>query len=323
MTLDHYCSTLVDGEDQLAAQVAEQVIKHICPPVLEGFGRGSLSITFQAIMHTFWLISSNPEFLSKVIRAVLVWCTDYGIENGVARVLPVLLSEVFPHIPNIDRRAEPPVPLAVRDDMDGDFAPAPENMEIEFANVAQQPQQSAEHERLYADVTGSVEVPGLLHVLHNLGRGLEHQLKGYKDAVFKLGKVCNVLRRKESKDRLEETCFEPSAAAHLLFKKNVKQFQASCYSERWGTVSVAIMRMTEDLQVTLTHGWDMNKFLAGSSRHAKMKEEENPESEHATRLDIVDEAIRSIAWWSYIKMLQRVARVLHKAFANAIQKRDA
>ena len=170
-------------------------MKHVGPPVLLGFGRGSLPITLQAVMHTLFILASRPVRLSEVIRSMVVWCTDYGIESVLGCVLPVPLSDRFPYIPDIDRQAEAPAPLAVRDDMEDDFAPAAENLEFEFAGVAQ-PEVPGLHEQLYADVTGSFEVPGLLHVLHNLGRGLEDRLKEFKDAVFKLGKVCNVLRKK-------------------------------------------------------------------------------------------------------------------------------
>jgi hypothetical protein len=307
MNINAYVDLLTDaGEDGLAAKVASHILKHIAPCVLMGFGRGSLAHTFQAVMHVFFLLATTPHILDAVIKAVSVWCTDYGIESGIGRVLSVPFHEVFPFLKGIGPASEVIRPICL-DDHEEDFQ-AP--IEDEFAG---QPP-AYEQETLYADVTGSLEVPGLLHVLHNLGKGLEDKLEEYKDGIARLTKVANILRRKESKDRLQETCFEHSQPAKLLFKKHLKRFRSWCYSDRWGTVSKCLLSMTPDLQATLEHGWSLDKYLAGSSRHAAITEhlKEDADDEHASRLDIVDETILSVYWWQYWQALRRVALILHE-----------
>ena len=53
------------------------------------------------------------------------------------------------------------------------------------------------------DVTGSAEVPGLLHIIHNAGRSLEGALMFFSEAVPRLTKVSPMLSKKENKDRIQ------------------------------------------------------------------------------------------------------------------------
>ena len=155
------------------------------------------------------------------------------------------------------------------------------------------------------DFTGSLDIPGLIHVLHNAGRGLETALKTYPEASHRLSKLCNILRRKESKERLHETCFlDP--VAEVLWQKSLKHFSQECYSERWGKVAGAIMAMDDDLFIVLDHSWDLAKYTGGSGKHV----EQTVEEEHVSRLDLVDATLRDKFWASYWMMLRHIALVL-------------
>ena len=122
MDIDEYVNTLdQNAEDELAASIAQHVMQHITPCVLMGVGRGNLAITFQAIMHAFFLLSSSMERFEEVVRSVLVWCTGYGIESGIPRVRPVPLADVFPCIRGIGSKTKAPVPLCLMDDAENDI----------------------------------------------------------------------------------------------------------------------------------------------------------------------------------------------------------
>jgi hypothetical protein len=263
-----------------------------------GFGRGSVALTFQAVVHVLHLLSQDVEILCKLSRSIGVFCTDLGIEGFLPRVKPVALLEVLPFtdVPT------PVRPLCI--DCDGsDLEPAA-------------PEEDFSGTQFRVDFSHSVESPGLLHVIHNLGRGLEDRLVEYTDAVFRLQKVTNVLRRKETKDRLRETCFEASDVARTLYRKHLSRYAGKCYRERWGTVAHAVLKMTDDVRCTLVWGWSLQKYLAGSSRHKAIKKDaendEHDEAEHAACLDAVNDMITTYFWWSYWGMLKRIAAVLKK-----------
>ena len=126
-----------------------------------------------------------------------------------------------------------------------------------------------------------------------------------------------MLRRRETKDRLWETCFEGSEVARTVFQLHLKRFTAQGYRMRWGTVADAILKLTQDVRASLVWGWSLKKYLAGSSRHAAMTEHAKIEGdaeaeEFATRLDVVNDVIPTYFWWSYWDMLKRISSVLQR-----------
>ena len=114
------------------------------------------------------------------------------------------------------------------------------------------------------DLTGCVDVAGLLHVIHNCGRGLESALMCFSDASYRLSKLANLLRKPESKERLEETCFN-DPVGQCLFAKGLKAFSSHCHPDRWGTVADTILAMNRDTYCALNHGWNLDRYVDGGN----------------------------------------------------------
>ena len=274
-----------------------------------GFGRGCLGQLFQTIFHALFLVSPCPQDLCEIARSIFAWCSDYGTEHGLANVEPVRFVDVSPYL----RTCEMKHPVCIGHDGDDDFAEPGllDEPEPEFApGLALEPQNDLDE--LKIDVSASIEVPGVTHVLHNIGRGMESHLLKYKDGVFRLGKVANVLRKKENKSRLKATCFSDDVAKEELHRKYLARFKSQCHLERWGTVVDTVMAMTRDVEASLRLGWCLHKFMNGSDEHPQL-EEEAEDNEHANRIDLVDSTIRSEFWWAYFRMLQHICKVMRKA----------
>ena len=293
--IDHW----TDAEQNLMDTLRGHIVRHILPTVCLGFGQGCLGQILQSIMHgVFISLSPSPRDLCVIARSIVAWCSDYGTEHGLASVEPVPLVEILPYLESEQSCLNP---------CEDDFGDTP-SCDPDFA-------QEEPLSQLMLDVSASIEVPGISHILHNIGRDLESHLLKYKDGVFRLTKIANVLRKKENKHRLKATCFSEDAAKDELYKQHLAKFKSQCHLERWGTVVDTVMAMTMPVQAALRFGWNVSKYLKGNDEHPVLKaEEENAEdNEHATRLDLVDATIHSDFWWAYFGMLRRICSVLRKA----------
>ena len=259
------------------------------------------------------LICQDLPTLAHLAKSVVTWLSDYGTEVGMARVGPVPMREVFPYMATARLAAEDnSTASAVATPADEiDFAaaePVPQDIEVDFSAGDLGNTSDCQ---LCVDVQSSLEVPGLLHIISNAGKALAAAMVGFDDAVTKLMKVSNLLASKEHKDRLYETCFSRTPAAQQLFEP-LWRFDTKCHLERWGTVSHCVVDVL-DVEAALRHGWDLDLYLNGSQNFPELDRdlEANPDNPHKTRLDLVDEAIRSPCWWGYITMLSKLAVALN------------
>jgi hypothetical protein len=86
----------------------------------------------------------------------------------------------------------------------------------------------------YIDLTRSIYVPGLLHIVHNCVKDLSLPLVMWDDFVKQLRHVARLLCKRRSRQRLMETCF--STPPHSFFRNQFAHFNADVYEGRWGTV---------------------------------------------------------------------------------------
>ena len=217
-------------------------------------------------------------------------------------VKPILLQSLFDYLEPLDADLEGDVdfgPEAAADEAEVDFAAAPA-----VAPPAVQP--------LMADVTSSVVVPGLLHIIHNASGDMVNSMASYADVVVKLKKVAQLIGSKESKDRLMQTCFNTPVGRALAGQ--FKSFSSFVYEERWGTVSACVLKMVP-LESAVRHGWSLTQYMAGFSDHRPIVlDNDGP---HNARLDIVEEAISSAYFWAYLRMLEKGSSLIMKLLSWA------
>lgn len=155
-----------EEELQLMAELHKGPQKMVGPTVQLGFGRATLAHKFQAIMHAFLLMSPNVAAFVELVGSVVSWTSDYGVEVGFSRILPLAVADVFPFLQeHVDESGG-----------EVDFAadpPAQEETEVDFAaSIPMAPSAPTRLREAQIDVSHSFEVPGVLHILHNAGRGL-------------------------------------------------------------------------------------------------------------------------------------------------------
>ena len=164
------------------------------------------------------------------------------------------------------------------------------------------------------DLTKCTDIAGLLHIIHNAGRGLETKLEHYSDSYLRLQKLSNMLRHAETKLRLKTTCFNTSVGEELFTSSGLQRFRAQCYTDRWTTVADCVIHMSKDLKAALDWGWSLTSYRFGDSSALPSEEDH---ADYLSRLDLIDDALVNRYWWSYWNMLQKLAGILVEATAWA------
>ena len=179
---------------------------------------------FQTLVHALFLVSPSLEDLAVLVASAPWWVTDQGTEFGTSHIMPVPMQSIFPYM-----NLQPQEPLDNLGEIDFELPPPPCGLELKI------------------DLRRSLDFNGTLHASHNAGRGLEHHLKYYKEAVFRLGKVSALMSRKQSKDRLFQTCFAGTPVGRQMHLP-LKQYHYTCHVERWGTVAKTCLETTDEVE---------------------------------------------------------------------------
>ena len=295
--------------------IRRRIKRHTAPSVQIGMGRGrsGLGLKLHALAHALRLLSPDLHALAQLFTHMPCWLTDQGTERGLANLRSVpLLSLVPPTAEAGAQQAEAgevEVELAPPDGPQD--PPAAEVEEVNFASPL------AEGD-LVADLSASVEIHDLLHCIHNATKDLSKSMAGYQDVIFQARKVADLVRKKESKERLIQTCFSSGPGRELA--RDLRRFTAHIHEERFGTVASCVPKLLA-LQTTLQWGWDLSKYAAGHAGPVgpeRAQADNDGEDEYeGSRIDVVDQAIHSPFFWSYLQALQSLAEALAVAMSWA------
>ena len=327
-------------EEELMNAIRDRILKMTAP--LVQLGRTSLAMKFQATMHSLFLLSSSCDMLSFMVSSVPGWISDYGTERHFSYVEPIEMHHVFPWV-SPSETPEPPPELQVEevDFASSPVAPATPTVmyqEPDFADAFDDPPDLIDMDRdtddaqgqaraplvprRLLDLTSSLEIPGLLHIIHNAGRTLEKSMTHYADATYRLGKLSAILSSRETRERLEETCFADEVGQALW--THLRGFSARCYPERWGTVAKTLVDLTPSAIASLQARWDIKKYMAGVKNKRRNIEALSPQcandadhEDHVVKIEVIDESLASPFWTSYWRMLGHVSEVLLKCLAWA------
>ena len=264
-------------EAEITAFLSARVVRHIPPPVQLGQARASLGHKFQAILHAYLLLTGSVAHVAALLQSTVSWLSDYGTEVALSRILPVGAQAVFPYLcsPDSDHVPHPAVPEPnfsidpeVEEPEEPDFNKALACFLHTSARICTEHPafllltSSAESsgrmgtrpmlhgdncpclqriEDVVFDLTGSLEVPGLLHILHNCGDHLQTHLCRYAEIVTRLSKLVMLLSGKEAKQE------KSSPAASLLWRDHLRHFRSTCHDKRWGTISASVLALTDEV----------------------------------------------------------------------------
>ena len=309
-----------------AATFLESAIsRRACCPVALGSARASVCHKMHAQLHALRLEHASWDSVAAAVRSSVSWLTDFGTESGLCEVPPFHVSDLFPwhfHFSSVtsnidDQINAPDAPIAV-DPVPCEFAfeaceggEADDAMEFDWRSDADTGSPSpapdtevapASDEQPVIDWSASLQVVGLLHILHNVTQELGTVMDYAPQFIDGLACVCDMLSRKWSKQRLQMTCFSRPPAS--LQWDDFEAFSATVYRGRWASVTDAAFAV-HPLENALRFAWDATAYGMGSSGNAGSGRE-HPQD---TAL-LADETIRSEFWWRYLEMWLSLADVI-------------
>lgn len=156
----------------------------------------------------------------------------------------------------------------------------------------------SEHDELRVLTDFSLHIPGLQHILSNATDAMGASMLSWQAWLPKLKAVCDLLRRRYSRDRLKNTCFvnEPASLQWPLFEG----FSAHVVQGRWGSIAEAVT-MLLPLETALRYAWDIERFNYGRSTNDLPQ----PPAEESCRMDLglLNDAITGEFFWAYTFMV--------------------
>ena len=136
-----------------------------------------------------------------------------------------------------------------------------------------------------ADLIGSVDIAGMLHILHNLTGDLGIHMSGYKEHISSVQQVANFLSNQEMKRKLVGTCFASGPAA--VTKTYVESFSFKLKTARWGAVTACVAQLSK-VRAALRFAWNRRLF-----RNNSVSCEKDGDDPHTIQIDIVDQSLLS------------------------------
>ena len=259
-------------ERELMDEVQAALSTHLPPSVIIGSGHAKLWHKMHSVIHGLWLETGSATLLDAFCRAVVAFTTDQGTESGLSKVPILRVTSVLPWMPK---------PQA--EQSEHDLAPGPDNV--------------AQHENAVIDLTGSVSIAGLLHIAHNSTNDLAKSMEQFDTVVAQMQAVSRLLRKKDSKARLLESCFSDPVGLHL--RSDLRSFSAKVHTGRWGTIAECIDQLLL-VELALRFGWDIQKFGRGRT-------------EDSVDVQAASDAIGSATFWAYLRMLQHLTSIITAA----------
>ena len=247
-------------------------------------GNQQLYHKFHAVAHALFLETGSAQSLASFASQISAFCTDQGTEFALPKIPAVPIYSLFGFLRPSD------------DDMDW----APEM--LDFGERCAEP---------CVDFSKAIAIAGLLHIIHNSSSDLGKSMSCWDTVIQQLQHVSRLLRRRESKTRLMESCFNDPIGKH--FHAEIKAFQCKLHTGRWGSVAACILGVL-GLETVLQYGWDASKYKNGRVLAGHDGDEANP---FGVDIAVVDGAIKSEIFWARLKMLESLAVVLQKCLAWA------
>ena len=158
------------------------------------------------------------------------------------------------------------------------------------------------------DMSASVQILGLLHILHNATNDLHNAMSWWGRYVQHLCSVSRLLTKGHLRQRFLSTCCcnYPWSLQHHL----AEQFQAPVHLARWGTVAAATEALHDPLIQMLRQCWSKAKFTFNQTEDVQVERvlvegEDVPPAEHEHQA--IHEAITSAQFWGYRAMFSELA----------------
>ena len=190
MSGEEAITTVLESQSVVMQELSSMLDVHRPPPVMLGSGRTTLPDKYAAVCHALYLETGSGPNLQRFMGEMLACTSDMGVEFNIAKCKGASAVDLLPWS---CKTVEPIVNAEREEDW---IDPPPPPVWLAFANC--------------------VAVPGLLHILHNeAGRMLEG-IPHLSATVEQMQTVADLLRKKASKERLRQRCYNSAMGAQLF-----------------------------------------------------------------------------------------------------------
>ena len=219
--MDRHLPLASSQEALLYERISAGLSTHLFPSVVIGSGFSTLWHKFHAVAHSFWLETGDALSLERFCSSIFSFTTDQGVEFSLPKVPATPVRHVLPWVPIPEFQQE------------HDLAPGPDLGDL--------------HAAARINFSGAVGIPGMCHIIHNSTVDLGRAMNQFSEVVSQMQHLSRFLRKKDSKQRLLETCFSSRVGRHL--QKPILAFTAKLHTGRWGTVSACVTQLLEALRL--------------------------------------------------------------------------
>ena len=339
LKLSHRLAQIASSDDHrleeisIVATLADRLRRISGVPTAVASGRSGLRYKMKSMFHSMSLTSPSWLATARLSNSTFACTGDMGTESGVSRVRSKL-TEIFGNWIILGDQGEQGDPGEQWEQEEHEeqgeqefdvFDMAPEDPNAVVFDMA--PEEAGEHvadappvappepplacadapmpeEPLDVDLTKSFYVSGVLHVIHNCTKNFQDVLPGFKEFHTELKAVCRLLCAKPLRRRLLRTCFNEAPLSR--FNNAFDSFSQEPHDGRWGSVLAACSELLPLMDI-LRAGWSLNKFGRLRGDDDANDESGNPKG---VKVETVDRAIGSNAFWAYCKMIDLIGECL-------------
>lgn len=219
-------------------------------PTSVGSGRGNIFAKVHCLVHAFRLSCKSWKQSAALLRSVVSFTGDLGTESRLPRVQVDLTRFFGAWVEDSDRQGMDSRTKAEDSYADFDFT-SDRTVDDLAGDAVAGVVSPADGTDFQVSFNGVLYIPGVLHVLHNATKDLQHMLTHWPWFCERLANVARLVGRPWSRARLLKTCF--STAPHSYQVHLYEHTHHLVYEERWADTSKVAHNNKQTQQTHTTH----------------------------------------------------------------------
>ena len=217
--------------------LAQNVRERVLPPVAMGSGKTGIEHKVAAMLHALALESADSRTLDGALNSIVSFTTDLGTEAKISDFTVLAKEELMP--PWMASGMLQP------DGLDAEVEP------VEGPTFL---------------MPNAVVVPGSLHLLHSVARGMAASLQGWEAFFNELKVLEALLVSRHRRERFLATCVQ--GTRHEARLGDFHSFSATLYESRWNDV-INFIRAVHDLVPMVKAAWSQRAYESAGERAAR------------------------------------------------------
>ena len=164
----------------------------------------------------------------------------------------------------------------------------------------------------YVDFSSTLGATGIHHVIDNATDGLKDVISDFADNVHKATEFCRLLRRRDTRFKLLERCFNSPLGRN--FHELLRSFRGWIHQGRWGTLAFSAPEILR-IKNAFRWGWSKAVYLRGFDANNVAAHQQATFEQMTVMIDCVDEAVNDEAWWGWLLTMDKLFGLLRRVTA--------